>query len=325
MLATLADRPFAEDGWVYERKLDGIRCLAFRDGPDVRLLSRKRQPLTNTYPEIAQLIAAQEASDFVIDGEVVAFEGRRTSFAKLQQRSGVRDPLRARLADVEVFYYVFDLLHIDEYDTRSLPLTARKQLLRRTISFGGHLRLTVHRKGNGQDRLAAACKAGWEGLIAKKADSGYSSRRSTAWLKLKCSQDQELVVGGFTEPSGSRMGFGALLVGYYDHGKLVYAGKVGTGFDDKLLRELRTRMNDIERASPPFAGTRRFDRGTHFVEPNLVVEIGFTEWTRDGMLRHPRFLGLRDDKAALEVTRETPSRRAAGSPHSVMKTPNAGL
>jgi bifunctional non-homologous end joining protein LigD len=305
MLATLTDAPFSDAGWIFERKLDGIRCLSFRKGNEIKLYSRKRQPLERTYPEVAEQLLHQRSTDFVMDGEVVAFAGSRTSFALLQQRSGITDPLRARRSGVTVSYYVFDLLHLEERDTRALPLLARKRLLEAAIDFSGPLRFTEHRSAEGRALLEEACANGWEGLIAKRANSKYTSRRSTNWLKLKCSQGQEFVIGGFTEPSGTRTGFGALLVGYYDHGSLVYAGKVGTGFDEKTLRDLKRRMVEIESAVSPFApGPRRFDKGSHFLEPTLVAQVEFTEWTRDGMLRHPRFVGLRQDKKAQEVTRE---------------------
>jgi DNA ligase D-like protein (predicted ligase) len=304
MLATPTERRFSDPGWLFERKLDGIRCLAFRQGDRLRLLSRNQQRLDNTYPELADRIAAQAVDDFVLDGEVVAFENGRTSFALLQQRSGVTDARRARQSPVAVTYFVFDVLHLAGHDTRDLPLRVRKALLRRAIDLRAPLKYTRHRNGEGVGYFAHACSHGWEGLVAKRADSSYASRRSPNWLKFKCESGQELVIGGFTEPSGSRSGFGALLLGYHADGELRFAGKVGTGFDDKTLRELRRRLSSIEIERSPFADVRRFERGTHFVRPELVAQVGFTEWTRDGMLRHPRFLGLRTDKAASEVTRD---------------------
>lgn len=306
MLATLTDRRFSDPAWIFERKLDGIRCLAFRRGADVRLLSRKRQRLENTYPEVADALGAQAVDDFVVDGEMVAFEGDRTSFSLLQQRSGITDPARARRSPVAVVYYVFDLLHVAGYDTRALPLRTRKVLLRKTLRFTGPLRFTTHRNGEGAALFQAACARGWEGLIAKRADAPYLSSRSPNWLKLKCSQAQEFVVGGFTDPAGSRQGFGALLVGYYEGSELRYAGKVGTGFDDRTLESLHRHLRALEVDKPPFAGVRRWERGTHFVRPALVAQVAFTEWTRDGMLRQPRFEGIRTDKDPAEVSRERP-------------------
>jgi bifunctional non-homologous end joining protein LigD len=308
MLATATDNRFSDPSWLFERKLDGIRCLTFRHRGEPRLLSRRRQRLGDTFPELVDLLASQQCDDFVVDGEIVAFEHGRTSFARLQLRSGIHDPVRARRSPVAVVYYLFDVLHLDGYDTRSVPLRSRKRLLRRTFDFGGPIRFTQHFNERGEVLFAKACSEGWEGLIAKRADSVYSSRRSTDWLKLKCSAGQEFVIAGFTEPSGSRYGFGALLLGYYDGGALVYAGKVGTGFDERLLRDLRARMDGLEIESSPFSRPVRLERSVRFVRPELVAEVAFTEWTRDGMLRHPRFKGLRRDKSAKEVQRERPRR-----------------
>jgi bifunctional non-homologous end joining protein LigD len=246
ILTTLTDRRFSDAGWLFERKLDGERCLAFRNGPEVRLLSRTRRQLGRTYPEIADALASQHADDFVVDGEIVAFERRRTSFGRLQQRLGITDPQAARRSPVRVYYYVFDLLHLDGYDTTALGLRDRKSLLRQALTFTDPLRFTTHRNTNGEAYLAQACANKWEGVIAQRADAPYVSRRSGDWLKLKCSAGQEVVIGGFTEPAGSRVGLGALLVGYYDGADLVYAGKVGTGYSHATLRDLRGRVDRLE-------------------------------------------------------------------------------
>ena len=230
----------------------------------------------------------------MLDGEVVAFAGARTSFERLQQR-GERP--------VAVFFYVFDLLHLAGHDTTALPLRARKALLRRALEFHGHVRLTPHRNRDGEELFSEACRKGWEGLIAKRADSPYVHGRSRDWLKLKCSAEQELVIGGYTPPKGSRTDLGALLLGHYEDGRLRYAGKVGTGFTRATLRDLAARLAPLRQEQSPFADEVR-ERGASWVEPRLVAQIGFSEWTRDGRLRHPRFLGLRDDKAAEEVVRE---------------------
>jgi len=314
MLATLTDRRFSDPRWLFERKLDGERCLAFRDGERVRLLSRTRRHLDGTYPEVVDALARERVGDFVVDGEVVAFDRGRTSFGRLQQRIGISDPERARQSPVAVFYYVFDLLHLDGRDTTALPLRIRKSLLRATLSFRSRtLRYTAHRNEQGEALFATACARGWEGVIAKQADAPYVGRRSGDWLKFKCSAGQELVVGGFTEPTRSRVGLGALLVGYYQAGDLVYAGKVGTGFSQATLRELRRWLDALETQDSPFRGddVRRAARGpggaaVHWVRPELVAEVAFTEWTTDGRLRHPRFVGLRDDKRARDVVREAP-------------------
>jgi DNA ligase D-like protein (predicted ligase) len=296
MKAVLTKERFSDPDWIFERKLDGIRCLAIRDGDRVRLLSRNDLPLNGRYPEIAEALQAESSRRFAIDGEVVAFENSQTSFSLLVQR---------QQHFVPVFFYVFDLLWQEGYDVRGLPLRARKRLLRAGLHFHGAVRLTPHRNAEGESFYAEACRKGWEGLIAKRADSRYSATRSRDWLKFKCEQGQELVIGGFTAPQGSRTEFGALLVGYYDDGRLRYAGKVGTGFNHDLLRDLGTQLRSLARTDPPFADAAAISRrGVTWTEPKLVAQVGFTEWTSHGRVRHPRFLGLRDDKDAREVVRE---------------------
>jgi DNA ligase D-like protein (predicted ligase) len=237
-LATLTDERFSDPAWLFERKFDGERCLAFRDGDRVRMLSRKQQPLNATYPELAAALGQHKTSRFVVDGEVVAFEGRRTSFSRLQGRLGITDPRAARKTGIAVFYYLFDLLHLNGRSTAALPLDWRKRLLRSAFHFDDPLRYTTHRINAGESAYRAACARGDEGVIAKLADARYAGRRSTDWLKFKCVAEQEFVIGGYTTPRGSRVGLGALLVGYHQDGDLVYAGKVGTGFDDATLRAL---------------------------------------------------------------------------------------
>ena len=294
MKAVLTDERFSDPDWIYERKLDGIRCLAFKGDSDVRLRSRNDLSLNGRFPEVAEALVADPASNLVVDGEVVAFDGAQTSFARLQQRGERPTP---------VFFYVFDILRADGEDVTALPLRERKALLRRTLTFVGPIRLTAHRNRDGEAFYEEACRKGWEGLIAKRADSLYRHGRSRDWLKFKCSAEQELVVGAYTAPRGSRTDLGALLLGYYDDGKLRYAGKVGTGFTRATLRDLAERLEPLHRDDSPFADEVR-ERDVTWVEPELVAQIGFSEWTRDGRLRHPRFLGLRDDKAAREVVRE---------------------
>ncbi|HWF69414.1 MAG TPA: non-homologous end-joining DNA ligase [Mycobacterium sp.] len=304
-LATLTEKRFSDPGWIFERKFDGMRCLTFRDGDRVRLLSRNRKLLNGTYPELVDALAAQRASQFVVDGEVVAFEGRRTSFARLQGRLGITDAAVARASPIRVYYYLFDLLHLDGKSTIDIPLTWRKRLLRNAIQFSDPLRNTPHRVEDGIAAYRAACQRGDEGVIAKLADSKYDGGRSPNWLKFKCVRDQEFVVGGYTAPKGSRVGLGALLLGYYDGRDLVYAGRVGTGFDEATLRSLHERLSAIEREAPPFTRDLKHEAGARWVRPELVAQIGFTEWTRDGKLRHPRYQGLRTDKDAADVVRET--------------------
>ncbi|MGQ5656471.1 non-homologous end-joining DNA ligase [Streptomyces sp. NPDC003631] len=309
MLATLSDRRDFSDGteWIFERKLDGVRALVVREAGRVVLLSRSGRRLNDTYPEIVEELAAQDCADFTADGEIVAFSGGRTDFSRLQRRMGLTRRRDIEASGVGVTYYLFDLLRLEEADTRRLPVRTRKSLLRRALAYRSPLRLTTHRNKGGAELLAEACDRGWEGLIAKRAASTYQPRRSADWLKLKCSLGQEFVVGGFTEPAGSRVGFGALLLGHHEGGRLRYAGKVGTGFDRHTLLRLRAWLDAPAATASPFADPVR-ERNTHWVRPELVAQIGFTEWTKDGMLRHPRFLGLRDDKSASEVVREHPVR-----------------
>lgn len=307
-LATLTREPFSDDRWVYERKLDGVRCLAYGESGRVRLRSRSGGDLGPAFPEVVEALEAQRCPDMVVDGEVVAFRGEQTSFAVLQPRIHLSSPERARRTGIEVFYYAFDLLHLDGHSTRSLPLRERKSLLEDLIGWEDPLRFSAHREADGREYFAQACASGWEGLIAKRADAPYASGRSRDWLKLKCEHGQEFVIGGWTDPRGARVGFGALLLGYHSPGgDLVYAGKVGTGFDTATLGSLHDRLADVERASSPFGpGPRPPDRGVHWAEPRLVGEVAFTEWTRDGHLRHPRFVGLRVDKDPRDVVREVP-------------------
>jgi len=304
-LATLTDERFSDPDWIFERKLDGVRGLAFRDHNRIRLLSRNRLSLNNTYPEIVEALAKQDTSRFVMDGEIVAFEGRRTSFARLQGRSGITDPALARASGIAVFYYVFDLMNLDGKDITSNPLLLRKRLLRNTFSFADPLRFTTHRVNDGESAFHAACARGDEGVIAKLAESTYESGRSRNWLKFKCSRDQEFVVVGYTSPKGSRVGLGALLLGYYDGTDLVYAGKVGTGFDDATLRNLHEKLARTEQTASPITRGSVREPAAHWVRPKLVAQVAFGEWTRDGKLRHPRYLGLRTDKSPGDVVRET--------------------
>jgi bifunctional non-homologous end joining protein LigD len=304
MKAVLVGEPFSDPEWVFERKLDGERCGALRRAGSVTLLSRTGRALGAAYPEVADALAI-DGPDLLIDGEIVAFKGGATSFERLQQRMGISDPERARRSPVSVYYYVFDILELDGEDLRPLPLLQRKARLRTAVEFRGHLRYTTYRRRDGETAFRAACRRGWEGVIAKRAESPYVAERSRDWLKLKCAHGQELVVGGWTAPKGSRRRFGALLVGYYDGDDLRYAGKVGTGFDARTLDRLGDELERRERDSSPFTSGDP-PRGARWAEPELVAEIAFAEWTRDGKLRQPRYQGLRDDKSAREVVREEP-------------------
>jgi bifunctional non-homologous end joining protein LigD len=296
MKAILTDDRFSDPNWIYERKLDGIRCIAIRDGDTVQLLSRNDLSENQRYPELVEALAAESCQQFAIDGEVVAFKGSETDFSRLVERQQHWVP---------VYLYVFDVLWLEGHDVRGLPLRTRKRLLRSALEFHGNVRWTQYRNRDGAEWFKEACRKGWEGLMAKRADSPYVATRSKDWLKFKCEHGQELVIGGFTEPRRSRVEFGALLLGYYRDGRLQYAGKVGTGFDTETLHDPGAQLRALRRANPPFAEpTTIKERDVTWVEPKLVAEVGFTEWTPDGRLRHPRFLGLRDDKAASEVVRE---------------------
>jgi bifunctional non-homologous end joining protein LigD len=307
-LATLTADPFSDPDWLFERKLDGERCLAFADAAGVGLRPRNHKDVTTTFPEIAAAIAAQRHGDLLVDGEIVAFDGAQTRFERLQRRLGVLHPSEELLRDVPVRYYVFDVLHAEGRDVRSLPLLQRKDVLARCLDLRDPLRSPESRRGDGEAFFAQACRDGWEGLVAKRADAPYRSGRSRDWLKFKCLGEQEFVIGGWTDPQGTRVGFGALLLGYFDaDGTLVYAGKVGTGFDTATLRDLSRRLAGLEQESPPFgAGRLPPPRGVHWAAPRRVAQVGFAEWTDDGQLRQPRFLGLRDDKDPTEVVREVP-------------------
>ena len=300
MKAVLADTPFSDPNWIFERKLDGIRCLAIKDTSGVQLVSRTARQMNHEYPSLVEALEREPSEEFIADGEIVAFENGITSFSRLQRRGRERVP---------VFLYLFDLPCHGGEDLRPRPLRERKARLRRALQFGGPVRFNPHRNGeHGEELYREACEKGLEGVIAKRADSPYRGGRSRDWLKLKCHAEQELVIGGYTVPKGSRIEFGALLVGYYDErGGLRYAGRVGTGFDEHTLRELGARLRELEQDASPFEPFKPVPPGTHWVRPELVAQIGFAEWTRDGRLRHPRYLGLRDDKPAREVVRELPS------------------
>jgi bifunctional non-homologous end joining protein LigD len=305
MLATLTDRRDFGDDWLLERKFDGERCVAQKrhDG-QVHLESRTGKDLTGTYPEVRDAVAGQRPQQLVLDGEVVAFEGDQTSFTRLQQRLGVTRPSDELVKRFPVVYCVFDLLEIEGEDLTARPLVERRARLEKAIRPKRGLQVSEGWLGDSERRYADACRSGWEGLIAKRGEAPYSRGRSRDWLKLKCVLEQEFVIGGYTEPAGSRTDFGALLVGYYENGDLRYAGKVGTGYSAATLRDLGRRLRTIEVPRTEFVDVKPIPRGTHWTKPELVAQIGFAEWTRDGRLRQPRFLGLRDDKRPREVVRE---------------------
>jgi DNA ligase D-like protein (predicted ligase) len=307
MLATLSHEHFSDPEWLYERKLDGERCLVFRDGDQVRLMSRNQEKINIQYPELVEAAAKLGEERFIADGEIVAFdENDISSFERLQGRINLSSEEEARESEVDVYLYLFDILYLRDYDTTQLPLRQRKRLLKRAFSFSDAdlIRFIPHRVEEGETFFEEACQKGWEGLIAKEGDSIYVHSRSRKWLKFKCKHQQELVIGGYTDPQGERIGFGALLLGYYEGDKLRYAGKVGTGFDDETLRRLHDRLSDLERETPAYDDEDLPEEGVHWVTPKLVAEIGFEEWTKHNKLRHPRYLGLRRDKPAEDVVKE---------------------
>jgi bifunctional non-homologous end joining protein LigD len=307
-LATLTKDRFSDSAWIFERKLDGERCLAFADGKSTRLMTRNQREVTSTFPEIAAAIAEQARDRVVVDGEIVAFVGSKTSFEQLQQRLGQVRPAEDLVRKVPAYLYLFDVMFAGGRDIRPLPERERKDALRHLLPFTDPLRYTEHRERDGEQYLRQACADAWEGLIAKRADAPYVGGRTRNWLKFKCESGQEFVVGGYTDPHGSRQHFGALLLGYYNaDGRLIYAGKVGTGFGAEALQRIHAELSRIERPGPAFEPGSLPRSGVHWVEPRLVGEVGFTEWTRDGHLRHPRFQGLRIDKDAADVVREEPA------------------
>jgi bifunctional non-homologous end joining protein LigD len=306
MLATLTDRRDFGRDWLLERKFDGERCIARKRDGDVQLESRTGKDLTATYPEVRAALIAQRPREFLLDGEVVAFEGEQTSFSRLQQRLGTGAPSREQMAAYPVVYCVFDILGMDGEVVTQLPLEERRARLTKAIRPSAALQLSTAWRDKAQRRFDDACRAGWEGLIAKRADAPYAAGRSKDWLKLKCVWEQEFVIGGYTDPTGSRTDFGALLVGYHEEGRLLYAGKVGTGYTAARLRDLGAQLRSLATSASPFVDARPVPRGTHWTRAEMVAQIGFAEWTNDGRLRQPRFLGLRDDKSPADVVRERP-------------------
>ena len=304
MKATLVHASFSDPDWIFERKLDGERCLLHKKGRTVTLYSRNEKRKNTTYPEIADAVSRLDAS-CILDSEIVTFDGKVTSFKQLQQRIHRKDPDEEILRECPVYAYVFDILYLDGYDLTDLPLRERKKVLHSVLEGEDPLRLLPHRNEEGEAYLEEASQKGWEGLIAKDAHSGYVHKRSRKWVKFKCGHRQEMVIAGYTEPKGERIGFGALLLGYYEDGRLRYAGRVGTGFDEAFLKDFHATMQRKERKTSPYADDVEDEETIHWIEPTFVAEVGFTEWTQKGCLRHPRFLGLRDDKAPQEVRKES--------------------
>ncbi|MDX1685503.1 MAG: non-homologous end-joining DNA ligase [Saprospiraceae bacterium] len=303
MLATLTKDYFSDPDWIFERKLDGVRCLVYKNGDMLKLGSRNRKDITEVYPEVRNNIEIAGDHHLSVDGEIVAFDGNVTSFSKLQNRMQLNSPDAKDIDKTPVELYVFDLIWLDGYDLQKLRLRDRKRLLKSIFTFNDTIHFTQHRNEDGEAFFKEACEKNWEGLIAKDATSRYLNSRSKKWLKFKCSAQQELVIGGYTDPEGDRIGFGAILVGFYEDDELRYAGKVGTGFDDDELRSLHDKFRSLHQSKNPFQD-KIGEEDIHFIKPDLVAEISFTEWTDDHKLRHPSYLGLRHDKSPKDVVKE---------------------
>ena len=312
MLCTLVAKPFDHPAWIFEPKFDGLRLLGRFDGRHLVLLSRNNQPQNRLFPEIDEALRASLTRPAIVDGEVVCFDDQgRTSFRLLQQRFHLKDAaaIRQRMAQYPASIFLFDLLYVDRYDLRQLPLAERKDILRGAVEWSDRVRWTEFQPEKGKALWRQACREGSEGIIGKHRQSRYVGGRSDWWVKVKCIGRQEFVIGGFTDPQRSRVGLGALLVGYYDKtGKrLVYAGKVGTGYTRETLFDLRRELGALERRTSPFSdGEPPTGAHIHWVRPECVAEIAFAEWTQNGLLRQPRFEGLRPDKKPRECRREVP-------------------
>ncbi|MGE5178197.1 MAG: DNA ligase D [Bacteroidota bacterium] len=313
-LATPAASPPPGDDWSFEIKYDGVRVRASRQDDDVVLIGRSGEDVTKRYPEIAAALRALAVPRFLVDGEIIAEdEHGRPSFQRLQARMGLTRPrdVAAAMPQVPVRAVFFDVLGLEGHDLRGLPLRTRQELLARVLPPLGAAQRSTHIIGHGEAFYAAAAEMGLEGVVAKRLESRYAGRRTPDWVKVKCDRRQEFVIGGYTE--GARTGFGALHVGVYEGGRLVYVTKVGTGFDVATIAAIIQKLAPLARATSPFEERSPTGRGHHWVEPRLVCEVRFTEWTRDGGLRHPLFLGLRDDKKPEECRREEPARIEASA------------
>lgn len=314
MLATSIDKPFDSDEWLYEIKWDGYRSVAFLENGTLRLVSRNQNDMTALYPELGDLPHSVKAEHAVLDGEVVAVDEQgRPSFSLMQQRTGIRHG-RFRApgrTEVPVLYFAFDLIYLDGYDFHRVDLEQRKQLLREIIVPGSNLHFSDHQTAQGTALFQVAQQRGLEGIVAKRRKSCYEEKRTREWLKIKITREVECVIGGYTEPEGSREFFGSLVLGLYnDQRRLIHVGQAGTGFDRKMLADLWKVLEKLETKTNPFYGPVEADRKVHWLKPELVAEIKFSEWTHEtnegGLkLRAPVFLGLREDKKATECTLES--------------------
>jgi bifunctional non-homologous end joining protein LigD len=309
MLATSVEKPFDDPEWLYEIKWDGYRAVSFLDDGKVRLVSRNQNDLTAEFPELRELSKLIKARNVILDGEVVALDEQgRASFSLMQQRTGIRKGGRRAGAnrELQVVYYLFDLLYLDGYDLRRVDLEQRKQVLSQIIVASHLVRYSEHFP-EGLKLFAAAKQQGLEGILAKKRRSGYEERRSRDWLKIKVTQTVDCVIGGYTDPEGSRQYFGSIVLGLYDkQGRLIHVGQAGTGFNQAMLKEIWQLLRELETNRSPFHG--KVDAAhVHWLKPERVAEVKFSEWTHEtadgGMkLRAPVFIGLREDKDPKECT-----------------------
>ena len=307
MSATLTDRPPHGEEWLFEIKWDGVRAIAFIESEEVRLQSRSGLRCERQYPELAVIHHQLAGTQAILDGEIAVLDSKGVSqFQLIQPRISNSDPntIAHLVRSTPVVYYAFDLLYLDGYDLRGVPLAKRRELLEEAVSPGGYLRISEAFPGAGEAMLDAARETGLEGLLAKHASSLYESRRSRDWLKIKIVSAQEFVIGGFTEPQGGRSHFGALVLGVRKDDKLVWVGNVGTGFDQRTLDMLYSRLEPLITRTCPFAAHPKPDRGMTWVKPELVCQVKYASWTGEGHLRAPVYQGLRTDKPAAEVARE---------------------
>jgi bifunctional non-homologous end joining protein LigD len=303
MLATLEERPFSGSEWIFEVKYDGVRIVAERNGDSVQLFGRNKTVVSDRYPELRAALRRLAIDRFIIDGEIIALdELGRPSFQALQARMHLTNPrdIERAVTLVPVQAVFFDCLALDGHDLRALPLAQRKDFVKNFLPQLGMIRYGDHIPAKGEELFRAVSEMGLEGIVAKRAKSRYVAGRSRDWIKIKCQRSQEFVIGGYTAPQGGRTGFGALHLGLYQNGKLVYISKVGTGFDEKTLKSIWLKMQPLRRPTSPFERKSPKGRGNFWIQPKLVCQVRFSDWTQDRGIRHPAFLGLRDDKTPEE-------------------------
>jgi DNA ligase D-like protein (predicted ligase) len=294
MKAYLTKKYFSSSDWIYEEKFDGIRAIVVKKDNKVTLYSRNKNILNKKFPSIVKELEKLKTKNYIADSEIVAFDKNITSFSKLQ---------KMKKEKTKIYMYIFDLLYFDKFDLRDEDLLKRKEILKKNLKFSNKIRYTKHILKQGEKFFKKMCSLKKEGVIAKRKDSKYLSKRSTSWLKFKCSNRQEFIIIGYTKAQRSRIGFGALLLGYYDKNSLRYAGKVGTGFNDAYLKSFYQKLKKIKSIKNPTIDSIK-EKNINFIKPKYVAEISFSEWTCDNKLRHPSFLGLRSDKKLKEVVKE---------------------